>query len=70
VHVVELDPKLKVLLNEILDWNWWRDGDTIRVRVFGQQSRCIALDGLIGEVGNKFGHATCILICIVVYASA
>ena len=64
VSVVELDAELKVFLDDILDRDRWLDSDATRLRVFGQQRRRIALDHLLGKVGNKLGHVIRILFCI------
>jgi hypothetical protein len=57
-------PRVKVLLDDILDRDGWLDGDSARVRVFGQQQRRIALDHFVGKVGNELGHVIRILFCI------
>jgi hypothetical protein len=62
--LVDLDPEFKVLLDDILDRDGWLDGDSARVRVFGQQQRRIALDHFVGKVGNELGHVIRILFCI------
>ena len=62
--VVELDAELEVLLNNVFDGDRRLDGDATRLRVFGQQRRRIALDHLLGKVGNKLGHVIRILFCI------
>jgi hypothetical protein len=61
----ELDTKLDVLLYDVIDGNQWCNGDATRLRVLSQRSRCITLDCLIVEVGNKLGHVIRILICII-----
>ena len=64
VGVVELDAELEVLLDDVFDGDRRRDDDAARVRVFGQQRRRIALDHLVGKVGNELGHVIRILFCI------
>jgi hypothetical protein len=44
VHVVELDAELQMLLDDILDGDWWRDQCTARLRIFGQQGLRVVLD--------------------------
>jgi hypothetical protein len=63
VHVVELDPQLEVLLDNILNGDRRFDRHAACVLIFCDQGCRVALDGLVGKVGSKLAHQSS-FICI------
>jgi hypothetical protein len=64
-QVVELDAKLEVLFDNVVNGNRRLDCKLPRMRILGDERFRILLDRLIGHVDNFQFHRVFILICIV-----
>src|SRR5262249_18826003 len=65
VQIVEVDAKLQVVLDDILDRDRRLYIDAPGVSVLRKQSLRIAFDGVVWHIGNPKSHARFIRICIV-----
>jgi hypothetical protein len=61
VHVVELDAKLQMLLDDVFDGDRRRNHDVARPRIISQQRCRITLDLLLAEIRDFLRHQFVIL---------
>ena len=65
VQIVELNVKLEVLLDDVLDRDRGLYPDAPGVGILRKQGLGIPLDGIVGDIGNSKSYPRFILICIV-----
>lgn len=63
VKVVELDAELEVLFHDVLDRDRRFENDPLCMRILSKQRGGVALDGLLGEIGNMSAHLSS-FICV------